>query len=241
MKRSAAPFLIVVFFIAAVGIFWGVNRGFSREDASGKAPKAGEDILNVQSEDRSTATPIPTATPVITEAPTEAPTATPAPTEAPTEAPTATPEPTEEPTTVIVVETPAPTAAIDWSRYASSGEFVSNSGTHLNVLVKWSLADNGAGGWRLTMDGYIRSYSLFAHGWANDAIFNVNGAVSYATSPSIAISENVLTDTWVGSASADVMPGTDASVSFTWCFNGDYTSQGVSEITATAVIPIPPR
>ena len=104
MKKSAAPALILIFLVLAVGIF--VVFRISRNEAP--------DTQNPGT--AATATPEPTATTAPTATP--APSATPVPTAAPTAVPTATPVPTVAPT-----ETPVPTMApTAVPNYAKSGK-----------------------------------------------------------------------------------------------------------------------
>ena len=140
MKKSAAPALILIFLILAVGIF--VVFRISRNEA----PDTQNPGTAATATPEPTATTAPTATPV--------PSATPVPTAAPTAVPTATPVPTVAPT-----ETPVPTMApTAVPNYAKSGEIRSDSGTYLNLLVKWNLTDGETP--TLKLDVYVTSYAL---------------------------------------------------------------------------------
>ena len=100
MRRSFAPFIILVFILIGLGVFF-IFR------SEGSQLKNDTDVAV-------TATPIPTATPepVVTATPTPVPTTTPTPTQAPTAtpvptatpAPTASPTPTPEPVTQEMVD-----------------------------------------------------------------------------------------------------------------------------------------
>lgn len=212
MKKSAAPILILVFLLVAVGIF--VVFRISKNNAQNPGTTA-------------TATPEPTATTPPTATP--EPTGTPVPTAVPTAAPTATPVPTETP-----VPTVQPTAA---PVQEQSGEFRSDTGTYINIVVKWTVT--GSGGTKtLKLDTYVESYALVTGDRTSDVVFNVGGNVSYASSKAIRLDNVPLTQTFLGSTSVDVTSGTDVPVNVTWHFNGTYSNQNIATIVAEDTIHI---
>ena len=214
MKKSAAPALILIFLVLAVGIF--VVFRISRNEAP--------DTQNPGT--AATATPEPTAT--------TAPTATPAPsaTPVPTAAPTATPVPTVAPT-----ETPVPTMApTAVPNYAKSGEIRSDSGTYLNLLVKWNLTDGETP--TLKLDVYVTSYALVTGQSSSSVVVNVGGNISYVPTKSLNLTNTSLEETYLGSSSVEVTPGTDVPVNVTWNFNGTYSGKDVAAITAADTIHI---
>ncbi len=215
MKKSAAPILILVFLLVAVGIF--VVFRISKNNAS--------DTQNPGT--TATATPEPTATTPPTATP--KPTGTPVPTAVPTAAPTATPVPTETP-----VPTVQPTAA---PVQEQSGEFRSDTGTYINIVVKWTVT--GSGGTKtLKLDTYVESYALVTGDRTSDVVFNVGGNVSYASSKAIRLDNVPLTQTFLGSTSVDVTSGTDVPVNVTWHFNGTYSNQNIATIVAEDTLHI---
>lgn len=215
MKKSAAPILILVFLLVAVGIF--VVFRISKNNAS--------DTQNPGT--TATATPEPTATTPPTATP--EPTGTPVPTAVPTAAPTATPVPTETP-----VPTVQPTAA---PVQEQSGEFRSDTGTYINIVVKWTVT--GSGGTKtLKLDTYVESYALVTGDRTSDVVFNVGGNVSYASSKAIRLDNVPLTQTFLGSTSVDVTSGTDVPVNVTWHFNGTYSNQNIATIVAEDTLHI---
>ena len=215
MKKSAAPILILVFLLVAVGIF--VVFRISKNNAS--------DTQNPGT--TATATPEPTATTPPTATP--EPTGTPVPTAVPTAAPTATPVPTETP-----VPTVQPTAA---PVQEQSGEFRSDTGTYINIVVKWTVT--GSGGTKtLKLDTYVESYALVTGDRTSDVVFTVGGNVSYASSKAIRLDNVPLTQTFLGSTSVDVTSGTDVPVNVTWHFNGTYSNQNIATIVAEDTIHI---
>ena len=218
MKKSAAPALILIFLILAVGIF--VVFRISRNEAP--------DTQNPGT--AATATPEPTATTAPTATP--APSATPVPTAAPTAVPTATPVPTVAPT-----ETPVPTMApTAVPNYAKSGETRSDSGTYLNLLVKWNLTDGETP--TLKLDVYVTSYALVTGESSSSVVVNVGGNISYVPTKSLNLTNTSLEETYLGSSSVEVTPGTDVPVNVTWNFNGTYSGKDVAAITAADTIHI---
>ena len=218
MKKSAAPALILIFLILAVGIF--VVFRISRNEAP--------DTQNPGT--AATATPEPTATTAPTATP--APSATPVPTAAPTAVPTATPVPTVAPT-----ETPVPTMApTAVPNFAKSGEIRSDSGTYLNLLVKWNLTDGETP--TLKLDVYVTSYALVTGESSSSVVVNVGGNISYVPTKSLNLTNTSLEETYLGSSSVEVTPGTDVPVNVTWNFNGTYSGKDVAAITAADTIHI---
>ncbi len=215
MKKSAAPILILVFLLVAVGIF--VVFRISKNNAS--------DTQNPGT--TATATPEPTATTPPTATP--EPTGTPVPTAVPTAVPTVTPVPTETP-----VPTVQPTAVPVQDQ---SGEFRSDTGTYINIVVKWTVT--GSGGTKtLKLDTYVESYALVTGDRTSDVVFTVGGNVSYASSKAIRLDNVPLTQTFLGSTSVDVTSGTDVPVNVTWHFNGTYSNQNIATIVAEDTLHI---
>lgn len=215
MKKSAAPILILVFLLVAVGIF--VVFRISKNNPS--------DTQNPGT--TATATPEPTATTPPTATP--EPTGTPVSTAVPTAVPTATPVPTETP-----VPTVQPTAAPVQNQ---SGEFRSDTGTYINIVVKWTVT--GSGGTKtLKLDTYVESYALVTGDRTSDVVFTVGGNVSYASSKAIRLDNVPLTQTFLGSTSVDVTSGTDVPVNVTWHFNGTYSNQNIATIVAEDTLHI---
>lgn len=215
MKKSAAPILILVFLLVAVGIF--VVFRISKNNAS--------DTQNPGT--TATATPEPTATTPPTATP--EPTGTPVPTAVPTAVPTVTPVPTETP-----VPTVQPTVVPVQDQ---SGEFRSDTGTYINIVVKWTVT--GSGGTKtLKLDTYVESYALVTGDRTSDVVFTVGGNVSYASSKAIRLDNVPLTQTFLGSTSVDVTSGTDVPVNVTWHFNGTYSNQNIATIVAEDTLHI---
>lgn len=215
MKKSAAPILILVFLLVAVGIFVvfriSKNNALDTQNPGTTATATPEPTATTPP----TATPEPTGTPVPTAVPTAVPTVTPVPTE--------TPVPTVQPTVVPVQD--------------QSGEFRSDTGTYINIVVKWTVT--GSGGTKtLKLDTYVESYALVTGDRTSDVVFTVGGNVSYASSKAIRLDNVPLTQTFLGSTSVDVTSGTDVPVNVTWHFNGTYSNQNIATIVAEDTLHI---
>ena len=179
MKKSAAPALLLIFLVIAVGIF--VVFRISKNEA----PDTKDPGISA----------------------------------------TATPEPP--------VPTMAPTAV---PNYAKSGEIRSDSGTYLNLLVKWNLTDGETP--TLKLDVYVTSYALVTGESSSSVVVNVGGNISYVPTKSLNLTNTSLEETYLGSSSVEVTPGTDVPVNVTWNFNGTYSGKDVAAITAADTIHI---
>lgn len=238
----------MAFLLLAIGIFWIFQS--EKPSDSGRSP-----VLDAFS----TGTPTPTATPesgvsYIVRAdgtviaapeqgteqnppsaappglllPTEIPATalTPVPTPVVTITPTLPPTPTIEPTA-----TPEPA-------YAKEGEFRSDSGTSLNVVVKWKILPPEASGYRLQLDVFVESYALYTVNGMNDTIFTVNDEIIYGNSSAVSTDTLFLQQNPICSAVFSPKPG-NANVSVKWFFNGSYSGTAINDIVAKGTIYIP--
>lgn len=218
MKKTAAPALILIFLILAVGILL-VFR-VSKNDTANMQPAA---AATATPEPTATAAPTATPEPTATAVPTPSPTAVPTPTPVPTVAPTETPVPTMEPTN-------APT-------YEQIGSFRSDTGAKINLVVKWRISGSGDA-LTLHLDAYAESYALVTGDRSGDVVFNVGGTVSYASSKAIHLENVGLTESYLGSTSTEIHPGAAVPVNVTWYFNGTYSGQSIAAIVAEDTIRI---
>lgn len=225
MKRSFAPFIILVFLLIGLGIFF-IFR--SEGPAADREPET-----TVTATPEPTATPVPVATATPTPVPTATPTVPPTPTQQPTAAPTATPSPTP---TASPTPSPTPEPTV---QYTSSGELVSDSGTKLNIIVKWSGFNDVDGKTKLQLDVYVQSYSLHTGDRSDDVVLKVGGSTYYGSTKAIQIDANTLTETLVVSKTVEVAANTDIPLEITWYFNGTYSNQAVSTITASGTVHLP--
>lgn len=222
MKRSVGAIIILAFLIIGLAIVWiFLSEGGKKTDAAAGATSA----------PAWTATPVPTATPE----PTATPSPTPAPTQAPTVAPTRTPAATAAPTAAPTA-TASPTPAI---AYATSGSFISDTGTGLNVLVKWGSYKDAGGKTQLKLDVYAQSYSLHTSARTGDVVFTVAGNTSYGSSPAITCDSAAQTENLLASQTVEIAPDTDVAVSVTWYFNGSYGNKELKDLTASGTVHVP--
>ena len=145
----------------------------------------------------------------------------------PTPVPTATPEPTA---------TPSPTAEVS---HEASGSFLSDSGTWLNVLVRWESFSDTDGKTKLKLDIYAQSYSLHTGQRSDDIVINVGGTTYYATSVAVTSDVDTLTETYLASKTVEITPNVDVPVTVTWYFNGTYSNQQLTTITASSTLHVP--
>ena len=118
-----------------------------------------------------------------------------------------------------------------------SGEFRSDTGTYINIVVKWTVTGSGSTK-TLKLDTYVESYALVTGDRTSDVVFTVGGNVSYASSKAIRLDNVPLTQTFLGSTSVDVTSGTDVPVNVTWHFNGTYSNQNIATIVAEDTLHI---
>ncbi len=118
---------------------------------------------------------------------------------------------------------------------ASSGEFRSETGVPLNVVVRWSTAPNTDGTYNLTLSASLVSRTLTAAQYADNLCFAIGENTFYKTAPAIDIPGADEVETPLGSQSTTVNPGS-VPVSVSWAFKGTYAQQTIDKVTASAVI-----
>lgn len=165
-----------------------------------------------------TSTPMPTATPESTSTP------------APTAEPVATAEPSPTPLPTIV---PTPVRI-------TSGEFRSDTGTWLNLVVKWEVKD----GTSLAVDVYTESYDLETYQRVDDLVIAVNDRTYKVSTGPIHLTAPTKTLNPLGSVTAEVSPGETVRIAAAWNFNGSYGSPSggsidLSTITAEETVQLP--
>ncbi len=214
MKRSHILMLLisVLLLVGAIALIFYVEGAFAGKDEPAPAETAVPAPI-------STATPEPTATP------------SPEPTPEPTAAPS--PEPVWE-------ETPEPTAVpASAPQQETSGVFRSNTGNHLNLVVKWKIIPDGDG-YRLRLEAYSESYSLNTYKRVDDVEFSVGGTVKYDSSGPLSVdSPHDLVENELGSAVFQVEKDSSVTVKVIWYFNGEYGKAKIGSISAEQTIVIP--
>lgn len=125
----------------------------------------------------------------------------------------------------------------------ASGNFISNTGTSLNLYVTWSSETNVSGNYStVTMNAYVRAYSLYV-GSRSDSVMICNGETYTYTAPSISRgSGSSLGDTYIGSKSFIVYHNSDGTKSTTleakWRFSGTYSGVSIGWITCSSSVTL---
>jgi len=176
----------------------------------------------------------------------EPPTSTPESTERPaqperTEQPEQTAEPTEptEPTEEPVLETRPPLetdTAGSPSGVDVGGSFASDTGTYLNLLVRWSAKGSGETV-PLQVELCAESYSLYSVASYGNLELTVNGVKYRGDTPVINCEGKDLTVTPLDNFTVDVPRG-DVSITAVWYFKGSYSGKELETITASADVYI---
>lgn len=221
MKRFAGWIILLLFLGLGLAIF----TIFRQETRAGESLPA---AVNTEVSDAAATpshTPAPSPTPAATPSPT--PTETPIPTMPPTPSPTPSPAPTPVPTPTPVIER------------ETSGSFRTDTGNWLNLIVKYNVKRSGDEA-VMTVDVYVESYGLETGKRLDDLNIVIDGESTYLGTGPILVTENsVKTETLLGSAEANVTPGSNVRVDVTWVFNGTYGGKEVSALSAVSTIAIP--
>ena len=218
MRRSGIWIILLLILLVGLSIFlifYSEGQRTGPITATTPVPTATPEMSMVTEQPLSTATPEPTATPIPTAVPTPVPTAVPTPT--PTPLPTATPVITREVT----------------------GEFRSETGAWLNIIIAYSASRNGDKA-SIQTNVYVESYSLETGKGTDDLHISIDGKDTYVSTGPILITENhQMTRTLLGSAETEVRPGSQVAVSASWRFNGNYGGKELGTLTAQGTVAVP--
>ena len=118
---------------------------------------------------------------------------------------------------------------------ASSGEFKSDTGVNLNILVRWDTVSNGDGTLNLNLSAALVSGPLTAAQYADNLCFKVGNDTFNKTAPAIELTENTTVETPLGSQSVKVSPGS-VPVSVSWRFNGTYSEKQIDQLVAETTL-----
>ncbi|MBQ3357262.1 MAG: hypothetical protein IJG45_09180 [Oscillospiraceae bacterium] len=164
---------------------------------------------------------------------TEAPTQTDAPTETEaTEAPTEPPAPVTEATEET--EKPTETAAPIEGEQTNSGQFTSNTGTGLELVVDWKTYTSSDGTKMVRFDVSISSFTI-----------NVGPRIDgiHITMDGVTKSFDSVDVTWSGSKTTNLlasctmeMSGDSAAVDVAWDFRGTYAGETLEQVTASGTV-----
>ncbi len=116
----------------------------------------------------------------------------------------------------------------------SSGNFSSQTGTSLNLLVSWSVMADSIGEKTLNVTVSATSYSLFTGTISNGVELTVNGMMYVATPNSINYGGNTLATNVLAGFTIPNAVG-PASITAVWHFNGTYSGVPMNTITASGV------
>lgn len=224
-KKSHGWLLFLLFVVIGLGIFMIFRQEMTPgQSAPAPAPETAAPSYSP--------TPSPTPTPEPTEVPTMPP--TPSPTPIPTPSPVPTPTPT--PASAATATPEAATAVILTD---ASGSFRTNTGTFLNMIVKYTIRQEGSKTF-LALDAYSESYGLETGRNKDDLRIKVgNESYHFTTGPILVTENHFLTETLLGSVEVEVQSGTEVDVSADWYFNGVISDRELETLTAHSVIAIP--
>jgi len=139
-----------------------------------------------------------------------------------------------EPGTQPPIETREPLETDEPSGAGSvdvSGAFASDTGTYLNLLVKWTA--KGAGdSVKLHAELYAQSYSLYTVAAYGNLELIVNGETFRGDCPIINCEGRELTETLLDSFDVEVPQG-ETSIAAVWHFKGSYSGKELESITAS--------
>ena len=128
-------------------------------------------------------------------------------------------------------------AAAAAASFETSGEFASDTGVPLNLIVRWNVADRGDGSKTLTLSAALSSCSLQSASFADNLCFKVGNDTFNLTTPDINVDSTSLTETPLGTCTA-VVSQFNVPVSVTWHFNGSYSGQQLGDITASSTLKL---
>lgn len=130
---------------------------------------------------------------------------------------------------------PANTSSAALGGEAASGEFKSDTGVPLNVIVRWTATPNADGSYELAVSAVLSSSALTAAQYADNLCFRIAGNEYYKTAPAISLTGNETVETPLGSQSVKVSAGA-VPVSVTWTFKGSYSGKDIDKITAETTL-----
>ncbi len=117
----------------------------------------------------------------------------------------------------------------------ASGSFASNSGTNLNLLVNWSVIDEGFGQRTLQVAVSATSYALVSAELYNGVQMTLNGVTYSTNSRAINYHGGAMATNPLASFSIPNFRG-PASANVVFHFNGTLSGRPVNDIIATGTI-----
>lgn len=124
----------------------------------------------------------------------------------------------------------------------ASGNFISSTGTNLNLYVTWSSTANvSTNKSSVTAKVYMRSYTISGSALA-DSYITINGNKKSFAGKSLAKTSSTLTDTLLAEHTVSVDHGSDGKKSITITanleFNGTVSGKYLSDITASKTVAL---
>ena len=119
----------------------------------------------------------------------------------------------------------------------AEGSFGSNTGTHLNILVNWSVVMDPAGRKTLEVEVWSHSYSLSSIAMESGVELTVNGVIHHSASNAVSYNGRAMTNNLLASFSIPNLSGA-VNLSAVWHFNGTYSGTQLGNIRAEATITV---
>lgn len=219
MRKSAIYVLLfMVLLMAAVVIC------FIRIEFPDSGEAEAQETWQIENTDPVVAKPVDSALPDPTERVDATPPVTTTPTVEPTAQPTA--KPTAAPTvapTPIVTETPR--------TLVNQGSFASDTGTALNIVVRWAAYTAGGGNTELEIDISASHYSFYTSALPGSITLTVNGASYTLGSPEIQYGGDAQLSTLLCEKTLSITSDS-VDIGVVWSYRGSYGGTELDEISA---------
>ena len=142
----------------------------------------------------------------------------------------------EEESTEGAAENSAPPVSSSGS-FETQGEFRSDTGVPLNIIVRWNVTDRSDGSKSLTLSAALSSCTLHATSFPDNLCFKVGNDTFNLTTPDINVESTALKETPLGNCTA-VISQFNVPVKVIWHFNGTYSEKQLGDITAASTLKI---
>jgi hypothetical protein len=119
-----------------------------------------------------------------------------------------------------------------------TGEFISDTGTALNLITKWAANKNSAGSYDVTFQFYLSTYSLQVSDRSGNKleVKTPSGTQSYTfKTKAVEKKDNKLESVFIGQTVIQLTEtelSAGADVKATWDFRGSYSDKELKEVTA---------
>ncbi len=218
-RKRISPWLILALFVVIIAVELVVLFGLSDKTPAPlptAAPTA-EPYIAPTSEPTPVPPPVATAvpTPVPTPEPTSAPTPSPSPSPSPSPTPQATPEPS--------------------GTRLGSGSFQSDTGTSLNMIVRWTAYENN-GELDLYLDGYLSSYSLIVGARPGGVTVTLGGVSRSFDGAAIEVAGGYAESLLFSGKMTVPLGGGDMTVSYN--YKGTYSDTDLPTIDAVGAVTV---